>query len=103
MEVAVRHLQPGQHDADSLGLEARHLRATDRLRRLGEVTQQRRFEVDPVVDLAPRHDQAVARAKRTVGEENDALVIFPDESRGQPALDDLGEDRPQRDKPKWVG
>ena len=93
VEVAVRHLESREHDADSLGLEAHHLRPADGLRRLGQVIEQGRLQVEPVVDLVARHDQRVTGPQRAVGQEDDAAVVLPDEARGQPAFDDLGEDR----------
>ena len=99
VDVAVRHLETGQHHADPLRLESRHLRAADRLRGFGEVAEQRGFEVDPVVDLLSRHNQRMARAKRAIGEKDDALFVFPNEPGRQAAFDDLGEDRRHSEKP----
>src|SRR5690242_21106863 len=91
--MAVRHLEPREHHPDSLGLEPRHLRTPDRLRGLDEMVEERRLEVDPVIDLRPRYHERMARTQWTDGQEHGALLVLPDESSRELALDDAREDR----------
>ena len=67
VEVAVGYLEPRDGDSDPLRVEPFHLRPANRLRRLGEVGEERGIQIDPVIDLLPGHDQGVARPQRPVG------------------------------------
>jgi hypothetical protein len=54
--------------------------------------EYRRVDVLPLIDLGSRHHQRVSLGHRLDGQEGNDLVVLVDESAGQFAVDDLGED-----------
>ncbi len=58
-----------------------------------QMIQQLGSEVEPVVDLLPRHDERVSRGEGLYCQERNALIVLIDETAGQFLVDDLGEER----------
>ena len=81
-------LESGDDHPDLERLEAVLEGLPDPLGHAHQVAEQVRFEVQPVVDLEPRHHQGVAGPQRPVGEEGDAAVVTPDEPGRQLTVDD---------------
>ena len=92
MHVHVRHLEPGDHQADAGGGEQVALRLTDPLRDGHQVGGRVDVEVGPLVDLGAGNDEHVAGRERTDVHERDADVVGVNETAGDLAVDDAGED-----------
>ena len=85
------HLEALDHEAHALRGECGVHGPADGPGHRHEVGGQLLGEVDPRVDLLARDHQHVALGERLDGQERDALLVGPDETAGQLALDDLGE------------
>ncbi len=92
VHVQVRHLQPGDDQARARCAERLRHRAADPLRHRHEPGEHRRVEFLPLIDLRARYHQRVALGHRFDRQECDELVVGVDESAGQFAVDDPGED-----------
>ena len=92
MDVHVGHLEPGDHEPDTGGVEECFLRLTDAVGDGHEVGSGGSIEIGPLVDLDTGYDEDVAVSKGTHVEEGDTDVVGPDEASRDLAGDDAGED-----------
>ena len=92
VEMHVRDLVAGDDHADPARSQRGHLRPPDRLRHLEQVRREGGLEIDPVVDLGPRHDERVAGVHRVDRQEDHALLVAPHEHAGDLTVDDPRED-----------
>ena len=92
VHVHVRHFETGDHEADALGRQQLALRLPDALGNGHQMGRRVGRKVGPVIDLGSRNNEHMARRERPDVHEGDAHVVLPDETAGNLAVDDAGED-----------
>jgi cardiolipin synthase (CMP-forming) len=93
VQMDVRHLEAGDHQADASRGPHAELRVADGMRDTHRVRGGFGGQVGPSIDLGDRHDERMAGGERTNVDPRHDRVVAPDEPAGYLSVDDASEDR----------
>jgi len=88
----VRNFEPGDHQSDPSGGKHVALRLADAMGDCHEMGDRVGFEIGPLVDLGSGYDEHMSGCEWTDVHEGNADVVGVDETTGDLAVDDAGED-----------
>jgi hypothetical protein len=99
VQMCVRDLEAGDHQTDSLTLDDRSLCLANVGRHLHQMLDRVELEIEPVIDFGAGNDQDVAGMQRSDVDHGDTNRIAPNETTGDLAFNDAGENR--RHRRRW--
>lgn len=91
MDVQVRNHVALDHEAGTVGFPLLTLRQSDPVGDNHQLGHDRVGDIQPAVNLSPRHNESMPRLPRFDREKRHTQLVFPDEPRWLLAADDAGE------------